>query len=141
MADEKTNPMLDLRVDKLVLNICVGTSGDPLEKARRVLKQLTGLDVLLPRRTSLAESVVLHVLPVLTYQYQRSNRLTCTWQLKHAANTHAPQLRLATIAVPRERYAAQDTGAKNLEFFWIVWSKSEVISCRLKVKSPPFDGL
>ena len=36
--------MRELMVDKLVLNICVGTSGDPLEKARRVLKQLTGLD-------------------------------------------------------------------------------------------------
>ena len=45
MADEKkANPMRELMVDKLVLNICVGTSGDPLEKARRVLKQLTGLD-------------------------------------------------------------------------------------------------
>ena len=45
MGDEKPpNAMRELTVEKLVLNICVGTSGDPLEKARRVLKQLTGLD-------------------------------------------------------------------------------------------------
>ena len=43
-GDEAVNPMKELMVEKLVLNICVGTSGDPLEKARRVLKQLTGLD-------------------------------------------------------------------------------------------------
>ena len=42
--DAKQNPMKELQVEKLILNISVGTSGDPLEKARRVLKQLTGLD-------------------------------------------------------------------------------------------------
>ena len=42
--DEAPNANKELKVDKLVLNISVGTSGDPLEKARRVLKQLTGLD-------------------------------------------------------------------------------------------------
>ena len=41
--DAKQNPMKELQVEKLILNISVGTSGDPLEKARRVLKQLTGL--------------------------------------------------------------------------------------------------
>ncbi len=44
MGEKAENPMRELAVEKLVLNICVGTSGDPLEKARRVLKQLTGLD-------------------------------------------------------------------------------------------------
>ena len=45
MGDEAAeNVNRALKVSKLVLNISVGTSGDPLEKARRVLKQLTGLD-------------------------------------------------------------------------------------------------
>lgn len=36
------NPMLKPKIDKVVVNMCIGKSGEPLEKATKVLKSLTG---------------------------------------------------------------------------------------------------
>jgi len=38
---KQENPMLQTKIDKVVVNISVGKSGEPLERASKILKQLT----------------------------------------------------------------------------------------------------
>ncbi|EQC32049.1 60S ribosomal protein L11 [Saprolegnia diclina VS20] len=42
MSKDSQNVMKEIKVEKLVINCCVGESGDKLTRAARVLEQLTG---------------------------------------------------------------------------------------------------
>jgi len=41
-SDIQENSMREIRIEKVTVNIGVGKSGDPLEKAKKVLQQITG---------------------------------------------------------------------------------------------------
>jgi len=65
-ADKKekkaNNVMRNLRIEKLIINICVGESGDRLTRAAKVLDQLTGQQPVYSR----GEYPVLFPLPTLS---------------------------------------------------------------------------
>jgi large subunit ribosomal protein L5 len=42
MNEDERNPMKEIHVSKVVINIGVGKSGDPVEKAKNALSELTG---------------------------------------------------------------------------------------------------
>lgn len=38
---DQENPMREIRIEKVTVNIAVGKSGEPLEKAKKILQQIT----------------------------------------------------------------------------------------------------
>ena len=45
-ASKKSNPMRDIKIEKVVINLCTGESGDRLTKASKVITDLTQQDPL-----------------------------------------------------------------------------------------------
>jgi large subunit ribosomal protein L11e len=83
-TDKNANPMRNIVIDKLVLNICIGGETDRLTRAAKVLKELTGQEPVYSRAR----------FTVRTFNIRRNQKISCHVTVRGAEAERITQLGL-----------------------------------------------
>ena len=129
------HPMLKPKIEKVVVNLNVGKSGEPLEKANKVLKEITGQTQLKekPKKQSVT-SVYVKVnqsqssLPCVNKKPSISLRKSCqssTTNLQHELSTSAETL--ALVSKNTLKFQASNMTLKLAYSAWMSASPSIVL--------------
>jgi len=95
----KSLPMRKIRIEKLIVNICVGESGDRLTKANRVLKELTDQEPVF----SVAR------LTVRTFGIRRNEKIACHVTVREESRRNLKQ-RTCCVRIRNE--------GEKLQYLW-----------------------